>query len=80
MSIFAKRHYEAIALVMQEAIREINFAGDLDGSAQQMWNSVCDELADTFKRDNGNFDRARFKHACLPGSNVRAKTAHLKTA
>jgi hypothetical protein len=67
MAHFAKRHYEAIALAMQEARRRVN--GSNDPIAV-----VVDELADVFAGDNGQFKRERFKRACEPGANVRART------
>ena len=66
-SKFAKRHYEAIALAMQEARRHVN--GSNDPIAV-----VVDELADVFAGDNGMFKRERFKRACEQGANVRARS------
>jgi len=65
---FAKRHYEAIALAMQHA----HVIGD--PAKRNQWESVRNELADTFARDNGMFKRDRFMHACEPGANVRARS------
>jgi hypothetical protein len=61
-----KAHYEAIALAMQEARRRAN--GSNDPIAV-----VVDELADTFAGDNGMFKRDRFKRACEPSANVKAR-------
>jgi hypothetical protein len=66
---FAKRHYEAIALAMQEAMRVAIMPGDV-----HCVRMVIDELADTFARDNGQFKRDRFISACVPGANVKART------
>jgi hypothetical protein len=63
---FAKRHYEAIALAMQEARRSVN--GSNDPIAV-----VVEQLADVFARDNGMFKRERFERACVPGANVRGR-------
>ena len=65
---FQKRHYEAIALAMQ--------ASHVLGNPAQrnQWESVRNELADMFARDNGQFKRDRFMYACEPGANVRART------
>jgi len=65
---FAKRHYEAIALAMQEAMRVAIMPGDV-----HCVRMVIDELADTFAADNGQFKRERFINACEPGANVRAR-------
>ena len=64
---FAKRHYEAIALAMQHA----HVVGD--PARRNQWESVRNELADLFARDNGQFKRERFIHACEPGANVQAR-------
>jgi hypothetical protein len=65
---FAKRHYEAIALAMQSA----HVLGD--PAKRNQWESVRNELADMFARDNGMFKRDRFMYACEPGANVRARS------
>jgi hypothetical protein len=65
---FQKRHYEAIALAMQDA------RFHLRSSALDQWKCVVNCLADVFARDNGEFKRARFTRACQPGANVRART------
>ena len=65
---FAKRHYEAIALAMQHA----HVLGN--PVQRNQWESVRNELADMFARDNGMFKRDRFMHACEPGANVRARS------
>jgi hypothetical protein len=61
---FAKRHYEAIALAMQDARRL---------PTNDQWQCVVNCLADVFARDNGQFQRDRFISACEPGANVRAR-------
>ena len=69
---FYKRHYETIALAMQEAMR---YARDLDDDlAPGAIQIAIDELADMFAQDNGRFCRDRFVRACEPGANVRART------
>jgi len=65
---FAKRHYEAIALAMPHA------STHGDPAERNQWESVRNELADLFARDNGEFKRDRFMYACEPGANVRART------
>ena len=66
---FAKRHYEAIALAMQEAMRVAIMPGDV-----HCVRMVIDELADTFAADNGELKRDRFIRACEPGANMRARS------
>lgn len=66
MSHFAKRHYEAVALVLQKCKPQ-------DGYTRETvnWQHIRNELADMFARDNGQFKRDRFERACHPGANVR---------
>jgi hypothetical protein len=75
MAHFNKRHYEAIAETFQECRKD---------ALQQAHHAALDnailEFAAMFERDNRLFDGSRFVHACKPGSNVKAKTAHLKVA
>lgn len=75
--MFNKRHYETIARVMQTAHPGTGLAND--NRAVIQWSETCKDLAEAFERDNPRFDIIRFMHACRPGANVRAKTAHLKT-
>ena len=70
MSKFAKRHYEAIALAMQEACPEAHW----DPNKRAQWDVCVSRLADTFRSDNGQFCRDRFVRACQPGNNVRARS------
>ena len=53
--MFAKRHYETIALAMQKT-----YPGSRDGEALTQWNDVRYVMADTLKADNHQFDRERF--------------------
>lgn len=41
------------------------------------WRFV-DCFVEFFKGDNPRFDESRFRFACQPGANVKARTAHLK--
>ena len=68
---FAKRHYEAIALAIQDA-RFHSLAKD-EFTATDAINAVIAELGRTFAADNGMFKRDRFERACEPGANVRAR-------
>ena len=72
---FAKRHYEAIALAMQDACPlAAHGSSNADPIRRNQWESVRNELADMFARDNGRFCRDRFMHACEPGANVQARS------
>ncbi len=72
--MFAKRHYEAIATVMQNAHPGAGLPED--NRARIQWEMTCLELANTFRQDNPNFDMTRFIRACKPGANVRARNAN----
>ena len=52
-TMFARRHYEAIAAILRTA----HFA-----TADQL----VEDFADMFERDNSNFSRAHFLAACYP--------------
>lgn len=76
--MFNKRHYEAIALTMQR-IHPGHDTDAIDYDARlEMWHDIKRELASTFAMDNALFNEPRFVVACLPGRNVKARTAHLK--
>lgn len=73
MAMFAKRHYEAIATLMQELHPgEYQEAIDYDGRLD-MWDDMRAALARLFDQDNDRFDRVRFGQACKPGANVRSR-------
>jgi hypothetical protein len=79
MAHFNKRHYEAIATVCQEYRKHA--AHFVTKDQRLTWHAELEtRLADMFRADNDRFDRGRFLHACLPGSNVKARTAHLKVS
>jgi len=77
---FAKRHYEAIALTMQDAcpVALLGRSSNADPIRRNQWESVRNELTDMFARDNGMFKRDRFERACVPGANVRARNGGLR--
>jgi len=76
MAHFNKRHYEAIATVMQDTHPTVR--GWSGPESRSQWDDICVHLSDMFAEDNSLFNSSRFLHACLPGSNVKAKTAHRK--
>lgn len=63
-----KKDYELAAQFCQD--KELEFDGPVD--------AIVDTFAAFFARDNPRFDEARFRAACVPGANVRArpKKAH----
>lgn len=66
--MFAKRHYEAIAEVIQTIATDND---KLDGLRRDV---ITRKFAELFARDNGQFHWDRFLRACRPGANVRAKS------
>ena len=73
LSHFYKRHYEAIALAMQDAHPQEHPLND-SVQARSAWDDVRQAIADLFAGDNGQFQRDRFIRACVPGANVRARS------
>jgi hypothetical protein len=71
--MFSKRHYEAIALVMQDSMPEAHW----DPNKRAQWIVTRDRLAETFRRDNYLFKEERFKAACERGANVKARTRYV---
>lgn len=67
--MFSKRHYEAIALAMQTSAPCAP-----EHNHEMQWAHCVSALADRFEADSGAFDRERFKRACIPGANVRARS------
>lgn len=61
--MFSRRHYEAIARVLQS----------LDQITPWGATAARSIFADLLAQDNARFDRERFIRACEPGANVRAK-------
>jgi hypothetical protein len=68
--MFAKRHYEVIALALQASHPPAPYSS-LD---VEQWEKTRDELAKAFVRHSSQFKRDRFERACSPGANVRART------
>jgi hypothetical protein len=69
MSMFQRRHYEAIARAMQETYSDADVI-----AAKTQWLVDRDTLVSVFARDNSNFDADRFRRACIAGNNVRARS------
>src|SRR5262249_40517609 len=71
-AMFSKRHYEAIALAMQEAKPLPSWCAN----KHAQWTVTVAHLANMFGRDNGRFNRERFEAACEPGANVKLRTRY----
>ena len=71
MSTFAKRHYEAIALVFQAESTGTQW----NPNKRVQWELLRDAMATLFRSDNTRFNPERFKWACEPGANVRARNS-----
>lgn len=67
MAAFQKRHYEALATLMQRA--KVQHETDQQGGLDMLQRMLADMLGD----DNPEFNRDRFLAACEPGANVRAR-------
>lgn len=72
MPKFNKRHYEAIAQVLQEIKPPTD---DKFTPMHRQWIITINELSRLFARDNSGFQLGRFERACEPGANVRARKA-----
>jgi hypothetical protein len=75
MSHFAKRHYQAIAQIIQYL--DLSFDSEYDEEGLQeieaKRQSIAADFASMFNSDNPQFNRALFMQACKPGQNVRAR-------
>lgn len=68
--MFQQRHFETLAQMMQE-----NFPrkGDKILTHEAYWQQIVGAMVDVFRQHNVHFDEARFRAACVPGANVRAR-------
>ena len=64
MPKFQQRHYEAIADTLQSC----------EPYCRDGFEIVVQKFANMLENDNPKFGRTRFKNACQPGANVRAKS------
>ena len=71
-TMFQQRHFEALALLMQELHPGAGLP--LDNRAAIQWDATHIAMARLFAQGNPRFDRGRFLRACEPGANVRART------
>jgi len=72
---FHKRHYQAIAEVIQNLVLsddELNASGLAE--VERVRQAIASDFATMLKADNGAFQRGRFMGACEPGANVRARS------
>lgn len=65
--MFQQRHFEAIALMMQD------LATKQRGKSHR--ERTLAALCQLFKASNPRFNEARFRAACMPGANVRKRSA-----
>lgn len=68
MAHFAKRHYQAIATVIQSEAARAHTA-----ERRTAVEDMAFSLGQMFAKDNPQFNRALFDQACIPGNNVRAR-------
>jgi hypothetical protein len=60
-----KKDFEAAARIAQTCHEEV----------AESWADIVDAFVDLFRDDNPRFDEARFRAACVPGANVKARKA-----
>jgi hypothetical protein len=73
---FNRRHYEALAQVIQGlALSHNELSNEELDELVSVRQGIAGDFADMLGRDNPRFDRERFIRACVPGANVRARTA-----
>jgi hypothetical protein len=70
--MFQQRHFEAIAQLMQHT--QPVGDGEYDIGRRAHHEFVIYSLVDLFHRTNPRFNEDRFRRACIPGANVRART------
>lgn len=67
---FQQRHYEAIALILQDV--QLYAEGHREG--WQVADKARRLFTDAFASDSGAFKRDRFERACVPNANVKKRT------
>lgn len=72
MAKFSQQHYEALATMMQRAHPQEYPENDNQWSRNQ-WGWGVDMMVQMLKHDNPQFKEQRFRKACQPGNNVRAR-------
>lgn len=66
---FQKRHYEAVAQLLQDQFPEKG----RKQSREEYREQIISAFVIAFRRDNPNFSGDRFRAACAPGANVRSR-------
>ena len=66
----SKKDYEKAALICQDIALEDGAHDDKHLYAPRMVNA----FVEFFRNDNPRFDSDRFRRACVPGANVKART------
>lgn len=76
MSHFQKRHYEALATAIQGATHDVRWREPEEDHTVMLdgIRLLTDHIVSTLKSDSGLFKEDRFRRACEPGANVRART------
>ena len=65
---FQKRHYEAIAKIMQD----LALCADTEDKRRHTTLAI-NMFSEIFAEDNSAFQLGRFERACEPGANVKAR-------
>lgn len=74
MSKFQQRHYEAIAEVLQASTEWVDSWGGHKDERLATIKLIENQLVSLFADDNNLFQEHRFRRACVPGANVKART------
>lgn len=59
VSMFSKRHYEAIAAILNEAGNDTNCY-----DVSELWEVMRERFATMFEADNEKFNRTKWEEAC----------------
>jgi hypothetical protein len=74
LPIFAKRHYERLAQVVQGLVLSHDELSEVElDELAYTRHDIADAFANMLEKDNPRFDRRRFVQACVPGNNVKAR-------
>lgn len=74
MSKFQQRHYEAIAEVLQASTEWVESWSGARPERLATIKLVENQLVSLFSDDNHLFQERRFRAACVPGANVKARS------
>lgn len=71
----SKKDYEKAAQIAQGVPFEIGGVAVEGYSCRDTHEAIVEAFVELFRDDNPLFDAARFRRACVPGANVKARKA-----